>query len=92
VSWKNSPQDAASLVEWRRRILDCFSRDGSMIDLERSTVTIGVERMHDVAVRYATDFAIVPTNVTGLDAMPFPRRYENEGYVVLDLRGAEGTP
>jgi hypothetical protein len=29
VGWKNSPQDARSLVEWRRRFVDCFSRDGS---------------------------------------------------------------
>jgi hypothetical protein len=92
VSWKNSPQDAASLVEWRRRILDCFSRDGRLADMERSTATIGVERLRAVAQRYAADFAIVPMNVVGLEALPFPRVHANAGYVVLDLRGASETP
>ena len=92
VSWKNSPQDAASLVEWRRRIIDCFSRDGRLADLERSTATLGMERLRDVAERYAAEFAIVPANVVGLEALPFPRLHGNAGYVVLDLRGASGTP
>jgi hypothetical protein len=92
VSWKNSPQDAASLVEWRRRIIDCFSRDGRLADLERSTATLGVERLREVAHRYAADFAIVPANVAGLEALPFERLHGNAGYVVLDLRGASGTP
>lgn len=92
VSWKNSPQDAASLVEWRRRILDCFSRDGRMTHLERSTATIGVERLRDVAGRYSAGFAIVPTNVAGIESLPFPRLYANAGYEVLDLRGAAAPP
>jgi hypothetical protein len=92
VSWKNSPQDAASLVEWRRRIIDCFSRDGRLADLERSTATLGAERLRDVAQRYAADFAIVPANVVGLESLPFPRLHGNAGYVVLDLRSASGTP
>jgi hypothetical protein len=45
VGWKNSPQDAASLVEWRQRIVDCFSRDGGFANMERSTAAIGAERV-----------------------------------------------
>jgi hypothetical protein len=92
VSWKNSPQDAASLVEWRRRIIDCYSRDGRLAEMERSTATLGAERLRDVAERYEAEFAIVPANVVGLETLPFPRLHANAGYAVLDLRGAAAAP
>lgn len=86
VSWKNSPQDVAGLLEWRRRIIDCFSADGSLSDMERSTAALGARRLRDVADRYDADFAIVPVDVTGLADLPFPVLHTNDGYVVLDLR------
>ncbi|MFM8805007.1 MAG: DUF6798 domain-containing protein, partial [Planctomycetia bacterium] len=52
VGWKNSPQDARSLVEWRRRFTDCFSRDGGWANLERSTAVFGPDRLRLVAGRY----------------------------------------
>jgi hypothetical protein len=85
VSWKNSPQDAASLVEWRRRILDCFSRSGSLVDLERSTVSLGPERFLEVAARYAADHAIVPLDAPLLDAIPGERLHSNGTYAVYRL-------
>jgi len=85
VSWKNSPQDAASLVAWRRRIIDCFSEDGSIRGMTRSTAALGPERMREVARRYAADLAIVPLDTPGIDAVPFARLHANERYAVLDL-------
>ena len=89
VAWKNSPQDAASLLEWRRRIVDCFSRDGRLADMERSTAALGAARMREVADRYAADHAIVPRDVAGIDALPFERLYANEGYAVFRLASRE---
>jgi hypothetical protein len=86
VAWKNSPQDVAALVEWRRRILDCFSADGSLSGMERSTAALGVDRMRAVAERYDAGFAIVPADLAGLAELPFPVLHANDGYVVLDLR------
>jgi hypothetical protein len=89
VSWKNSPQDARSLLEWRRRILDCFSRNGragNFIDLDRSTALLGAGRMQEVADRYAADYAIVPVDVPTLDTLPYERVYANEGYAVYRLK------
>ncbi len=85
VAWKNSPQDAASLLEWRRRITDCFSRDGTVADMERSTAALGADRMREVADRYAADHAIVPLDVAGVDALPFERLYSNSAYGVFRL-------
>jgi len=90
VSWKNSPQDARSLLEWRRRILDCFSPTGRLSDLERSTAALGGERMREVADRYGAGYAIVPTDLPGLEDLPFERLHANDSYVVLDL-GAKPT-
>jgi hypothetical protein len=85
VSWKNSPQDARSLVEWRRRYTDCFSRDGGLANLEASTAALGAARLQEVAIRYGADHAIVPLDTWGLDALPFPRLYDNAVYAVLRL-------
>lgn len=85
VSWKNSPQDAASLVAWRKRITDCFSFTGSMSDLERSTATLGEKRLREVAKRYGATHAIVPLDAPGLDGISLPRLHANEHYAVLEI-------
>jgi hypothetical protein len=85
VSWKNSPQDAASLVAWRRRITDCFSADGTLHDMERTTAALGRQRLRDVADRYGATLTIVPLDAPGLAALPFRRLHANARYAVLDL-------
>jgi hypothetical protein len=88
VAWKNSPQDAASLVAWRQRIIDCFSADGTMRDMERSTATLGVQRMRDVAFRYEARIAIVPLDAPGLAELPFERLHANDRYAVIRITPA----
>ena len=92
VAWKNSPQDAVSLLEWRRRILDCFSADGTVVDMERSTAALGADRMRDVADRYGADHAIVPLDVAGVESLPFPRLYANRAYAVYRLAPPPESP
>jgi hypothetical protein len=86
VGWKNSPQDARSLVEWRQRFVDCFSRDASFANMERSTAALGPERLRKVAEKYAATHAIIPVDVPGVDALPFTRLYANRGYAVYQLK------
>ncbi len=86
VSWKNSPQDAASLIEWRRRITDCFSADGSFRGMERSTAALGEARLREVAERYEADLAIVPLDTPGLEDISCERLHANDAYVVMRLR------
>jgi hypothetical protein len=92
VSWKNSPQDVASLIEWRRRIVDCFSRDGGLVEMERSTASLGSERVRAVATRYGADHLIVPIDAPLVDAIPGERLYANGGYAVYRLTLPEPPP
>jgi hypothetical protein len=85
VSWKNSPQDAASLVEWRKRIVDCFSRTGGIIEMERSTVSLGAARLRAVAERYGADHLIAPVDAPFIDDVPGERLYANDAYAVYRL-------
>ncbi|MCE9632336.1 MAG: hypothetical protein K8S94_16705 [Planctomycetia bacterium] len=85
VSWKNSPQDAASLIEWRRRIVDCFSRNGSLVEMERSTASLGADRLQTVASRYGADHAIVPLDAPLVDAIRGERLHANGVYAVYRL-------
>jgi hypothetical protein len=85
VSWKNSPQDARSLVEWRQRIVDCFSPGGKLADMERSTAALGPERVRLAAVRYGADHAIVPLDSPRLADTPGERLYTNGVYAVYRL-------
>jgi hypothetical protein len=85
VAWKNSPQDAAALVAWRQRILDCFSAHGSLVDMERSTAALGAQRLRLVADRYEATYAIVPLDVKGIADLPFERLHANRGYAVYRL-------
>jgi hypothetical protein len=91
VSWKNSPQDAASLVQWRRRILDCFSRSGSLLEMERSTVSLGPAVLLEVAARYGADHAIVPLDAPLIDTIPGERLHANGTYAVYRLE-VSGLP
>ena len=86
VGWKNSPQDARSLVEWRQRFIDCFSRDGSFANMERSTAALGPDRLRRAAEQYGATHAIIPLDVPGVDTLPFERLHANRGYAVYRLK------
>jgi len=100
VAWKNMPQDPRSLVIWRARIVDCFSRNGTLVDLERSTATLGEDRLRLVADRYGAAYAVVPLDALATPAvhslaesasakeplpLPFPVLHANSHYAVIQL-------
>jgi hypothetical protein len=86
VGWKNSPQDARSLVEWRKRFVDCFSRDGSFANMERSTAALGPDRLRRAAEQYDATHVIIPLDTPGVDTLPFERLHANRGYAVYRLK------
>ena len=85
VAWKNVPQDPISIVEWRDRIIDCFSYDGTIKNLARSTCSLGVARLNLIANTYNADFIIAP--VKSFNAMPRQPQfmYRNKHYVVIKI-------
>lgn len=92
VSWKNSPQDAVSLIAWRRRIADCFSRGGGIMEFERSTVALGADRVRECMRLYGADHAIVPVDVPFLESIPGKRLHANEQYAVYRLVAEPAAP
>jgi hypothetical protein len=85
VSWKNIPQDPAGIVAWRQRVLDCFSFDGTLTSMSRSTVAFGPQRLNQVANRYGVDFILAPQSSVAVLPKTPPVAYRNAGYVVLGL-------
>lgn len=92
VNWKDIPQDAPSILEWRKRIVDCFSVDGSLKSLVTSTAALGGERLRAAAEAYGADHIIVPTNP--LEPFPLPGEplHVVGGYAVHRLDPPVSTP
>lgn len=92
VCWKNIPQDAAGILEWRRRIVDCFSADGSLKNLVSSTPSLGRDRLAAAARKYGADHVVVPLNPLDpppLDAEPI---HVAGPYAVYRLAHPPDTP
>lgn len=91
VSWKNMPQDPKSILQWKRRLLDCFaeSHGNSIRSLESSTLSFGIDRVTSVAARYGADHLIAP--VATFDALAKESRsslsllYSNSVYGVYHI-------
>lgn len=88
VAWKNIPQEPEGIVAWRQRMLDCFSADGSLRGMVRSTVSLGQRRLEQVARRYAAGYVIAPRAVVDEADFKLPQVYANDGYVILRLSDA----
>ena len=85
VAWKNVPQDPISILEWRRRIIDCYSYDGTINNMARSTCVLGVSRLNRVADVYNADYIVAPRK--SLVAIPNAPEaiYENTYYAVIKV-------
>ena len=92
VNWKDIPQDAPSILAWRKRIIDCFSVDGSLKSLVSSTAALGGERLLAAARAYGADHIIVP--VSPLEPFPLPGEplHVAGGYAVHRLDPPAPTP
>lgn len=85
VCWKNMPQGPQSLVDWRQRIVDCYSRDGSFGGLESHASALGVDRLVAAAERYAADHVIAAAADPVLAKPQFTRLYTNGAYAVYRI-------
>jgi len=84
VNWKDVPQDAPSLIEWRDRFAAAFPRR-----LGHVRVTIRYDKLREFRERYGVRFMIVDRRVVG-PALPLIQVYpqtaeENETYAAYEL-------
>jgi hypothetical protein len=85
VNWKNIPQAPESIIEWRQRLVDCFSRDGGLKGVETDAAALGREHLLAVAKKYAADHAIVAADAPGMDGPGVERLHANDHYVVYRI-------
>jgi hypothetical protein len=84
ATWKDIPQDAASLVEWRRRIQDLFVTGDPQPQFRwrDSAAEMGPEQLEALTEKYRADYIITPV------AAPLGKAavlYRNEGYLVYRI-------
>jgi hypothetical protein len=89
-TWKDIPQDAASMVEWWRRYqevyfgeIDEFGEIGPYWSLQ----ALGVERLREIAAENKIDYILT----SEYPPLPLPVAYENPWYKIYDLRSRENT-
>ncbi|MGA2257678.1 MAG: DUF6798 domain-containing protein [Thermoguttaceae bacterium] len=85
VNWKETPQDAASLVAWWERIRDIYAT-GNQPPLERfytSLAGAGAPKLQELAKKYEADYLVTQVSVLVLS---LPEVYRNGSFVVYKLR------
>lgn len=85
VTWKNIPQAPAAIIEWRQRLVDCFSSDGTLPAMEADAAGLGRAHLITVAREYDADHAIVATDAPGLEGPGVKRLHANQNYAVYRI-------
>jgi hypothetical protein len=81
VTWKDMPQDAASLVAWWNRIQDLFATGSDQPEFRwRENVTeMKPEQLRKLAEKYHTEYIVAPP---GNPPPGWKLLYENRGYAI----------
>lgn len=84
VDWKESPQDAAGLIQWWRRIRKIYATGKSPPEEEYygSLADAGAARLDALAKEYEADYLV--TQVSD-PMLPFAVVYRNEAFVVYKM-------
>lgn len=83
VTYKDIPQNAAGLVEWKRRFNDVFRRttdDGRLVGVP-SLGHHGAARLRELGARYNASFVLTDHR----KAVSLPVEYQNRSYVIYRL-------
>lgn len=86
VTWKDVPQDAASLIDWFNRYSDVFLVEdefGQMVPVG-TLALLGTERIRELANKYKIDY-VIAREYPPLD---FPQVYGNAWYSIYDVSPA----
>lgn len=89
VNWKDVPQDAKSLLEWKRRFDDVFPRRLGTVPLNSTRVPIGYAKLKQYREEYGVRFMVVDHRIA-TDNLPLVKLYPSEGqtnrtYSVFEL-------
>jgi hypothetical protein len=84
VTWKDVPQAATEIVEWRARIRDLFMTDGSIPEYRwhESLNELGPERLEQLGKKYNADFLITESADPPLNLKVV---HKNEYYIIYKL-------
>jgi len=90
VTWKDVPQDAASLISWRDCYFDVFQRTNEK-NGKRSFVPLaeqGAERIRQLAKNYQADYVITQAHVIAKEKPPLllPTVYSNDAYKIYAIQ------
>jgi hypothetical protein len=84
VDWKESPQDAAGLQEWWRRISDIYATGKPSPDqYYGSLADAGAARLRALADKYQADYLVTQVSVPPLPITPV---YSNNAFVVYKMK------
>jgi hypothetical protein len=84
VNWKETPQDAASMVEWWKRIQAIYAT-GNPPPLEKyfmSLADAGVPKLRALAREYKADYLVTQVS---MQMLPLKIVYQNDAFVVYKL-------
>lgn len=85
VTHKDVPQDAASLVEWRRRLYDVFKRGGQADARWAGNLgELGTSRILELAREYRFDYVVTTRDVP----LALPIAAMNDTYVLYEVPAA----
>jgi hypothetical protein len=83
VDWKDVPQDAASIVEWRDRIQTIYATGKPLPDRWYQPLTIrGETVLKQLGAKYHADYLITESTDP---ALKLPILYQNGAYIVYRL-------
>ena len=85
VDWKDVPQDAGSLVEWRHRLEDIYSTGQHWPNprWHESLAEVGAKRLKELGEKYHADYVITQRTDPPL---PLDVVYDNHTYIIYRLR------
>lgn len=83
VNYKDVPQDAESLLEWKRRMDDVFRIAGAKgLPMPAGLGQLGTERIRELANKYGFEYVVT----TGQYPLDLPVEFRNATYVVYRIR------
>jgi hypothetical protein len=86
-NWKDAPQGASSLVEWRERIHDIYATGNSPPQEEyfSSLADAGAARLRDLAEKYGADYLVTQVSTPQIER-ELHVVYRNDSFEVFKMR------